>query len=68
VEQAGGWPEIAVETRRDSDADGLPDDWERSRPELDPAQGDDVWATDTKTGLSFIEAYLAEAAGDLPPS
>jgi pectate lyase len=68
VEQAGGWPEIARQTRQDSDADGLPDDWERSRPELDPAQGDDVWATDTRTGLSFIEAYLAEAAGDLPPS
>ena len=63
--EAGGWPDLPE--RRgppDSDGDGLPDGWEAGRAGLDPAAASDVWAADPVSGLSYIEAWLAELAGD----
>jgi len=65
-DEAGGWPEVEQSTGpQDSDGDGLPDDWEEARADLDPNEADDPWAIDAARGLSRIETYLATLAGDI---
>lgn len=62
-EQAGGWPVIApASSPPDRDRDDFPDAWEARYPGLDPARPDDPW-TDLN-GLSAIETWLADLAGD----
>lgn len=65
TDDVGGWPSLAAApAAQDTDGDGLPDDWEATRPALSPNRADDVWATDTSTGQPLIESYLSELAGD----
>lgn len=65
AEEAGGWPQLPpAQAPADSDGDGLPDLWEAARPGLDPAVPSDPWAADPHSGLPYIEAWLAELAGD----
>ncbi|WP_299281919.1 hypothetical protein [uncultured Tateyamaria sp.] len=68
VAQVGGWPDLATindpAQMRDTDGDGLPDAWEAGRDDLDPENANDPWAHDALTGLSFVESWLAEMAGD----
>lgn len=62
----GGWPEIAPATAPDdSDGDMLPDEWEAGRDGLDPDQPDDPWQDADGDGLSAVETWLAELAGDI---
>ena len=61
-----GWPDIeAASALTDSDGDLLPDKWEASRPSLDPDRADDPWQDSDGDGLSEIETWLAELAGDI---
>lgn len=62
----GGWTEItATLALTDSDGDLLPDEWEAARPVLDPRRADDPWHDSDGDGLSEIETWLAELAGDI---
>lgn len=61
-----GWTDIAAASALpDSDGDLLPDEWEASRPALDPGRADDPWQDGDGDGLSEIETWLAELAGDI---
>lgn len=67
VDQVGGWTDLPpVPARADRDRDGLEDGWEAGRSPNGPDVADDVQVADPHSGLPLIEAYLAEAAGDLP--
>ncbi|MBV1926890.1 MAG: hypothetical protein KUG62_07010 [Rhodobacteraceae bacterium] len=69
VDQVGGWPEIGTTKLAgivDSDGDGLPDEWEKTRAALDWKQPDDPWAIDPSSGMSHVETWLATLAGDKP--
>lgn len=62
----GGWPEIDPGlTLADSDGDLLPDEWEAGRSGLDPDTADDPWQDADGDGLSEVETWLAELAGDI---
>lgn len=66
VDDIGGWTEIeSLNAESDRDGDGLPDDWERRRPWLDPDNPDDAQANMPASGYSNIEFYLASRAGDI---
>ncbi len=59
--EAGGWPKMRGERPlRDSDRDGIPDDWEVVRG-LDPRDPADSAQT-APSGYSWIEEYLNELA------
>ena len=61
-----GWPEIDPGLAPpDSDGDLLPDEWEAGRSGLDPDKADDPWQDGDGDGLSEVETWLAELAGDL---
>ena len=68
VEQVGGWPDmtaiITPPETTDRDSDGLPDQWEATRASLSADTANDPWATDPQSGLSYVETWLAEMAGD----
>lgn len=67
VDQVGGWPDIATINPAgivDSDGDGLPDAWEKTRDALDWTHADDPWAIDPSSGMSHVETWLATLAGD----
>ena len=54
----GGWPTLASSSRpRDTDNDGMPDDWERS-VQLDPASARDAVGDRDGDGYTNIEEYL----------
>ncbi|WP_331375972.1 hypothetical protein [Sinorhizobium chiapasense] len=64
-DQVGGWPELPeLGAEPDSDQDGMPDQWEESRPGLDKTNGNDAWADRDEDGWSNIEEYLSVLAGD----
>lgn len=66
VDQVGGWPEIEpAEAPRDSDGDGLPDNFEVALTGLDPDRPSNPWRTPVEGGLSHLEMWLAELAGDI---
>jgi acetyl esterase/lipase len=57
-EQVGGWPTYrAASARRDSDHDGMPDEWE-TRYGLDPNDPSDGPADKDKDGYTNVEEYL----------
>jgi pectate lyase len=56
-EEVGGWPELkSIPAPKDSDKDGMPDDWERKNG-LDPLNADDRNVF-TKDGYTMLEKYL----------
>lgn len=65
--EVGGWPEYhSTRPLRDTDGDGLPDDWERAHG-LDPNNAADGAAVSEKSGYTNLEDYLNElAAGTYP--
>lgn len=63
VDDVGGWPEVKPVSRPadfDSDADGIPDAWEKANG-LDPRIADDKGDVD-RDGYTNIEEYLNEIA------
>jgi hypothetical protein len=61
--EVGGWPALAAGSPwRDSDGDGLPDDWER-RHRLDPGSPADANLDADGNGYTNLEEWLAELAG-----
>jgi len=65
-EDVGGWPAYAsAPAPADTDADGLPDSWERAHG-LDPADPRDAARTADARGFTFLEVYLNELAGGGP--
>ncbi|GAB3452763.1 pectate lyase [Massilia terrae] len=66
--EVGGLPaQIKGIAPKDTDGDGIPDDWERSHG-LDPHDASDGPAIDKRTGYSHLELYLNELAGGRPVS
>lgn len=64
-EEVGGWTEIsAADPAGDRDGDLLPDAWEASQDALDPGRADDPWQELGGSGMSAVETWLAELAGD----
>ncbi len=56
--EVGGWPELAAGTQwRDSDGDGIPDDWER-RQRLDPNNSADGARDTDGDGYTQLENWL----------
>jgi hypothetical protein len=56
--QVGGYPEYKGSPYKDSDNDGMPDDWEKKNG-LNPGDAADATQTaKTKTGYTYIEEYL----------
>ena len=56
-EDIGGWPELKSEPApKDSDHDGMPDDWE-IKNELNPNDGEDRNIV-SKDGYTMLEKYL----------
>jgi pectate lyase len=56
--EVGGWPELAPGApRRDSDGDGMPDDWERQQ-RLNPRDAADASADRDGDGYSEFEEWL----------
>lgn len=59
--EVGGWPKVPSDRPpRDTDRDGLPDDWEIARG-LNPRDPADA-ATNAPSGYTWIEEYLNELA------
>jgi hypothetical protein len=60
--EVGGWPVYRTVTpHKDSDGDGIPDQWELSH-KMDPKNAADAKAKD-KSGYTNIERYINELAG-----
>ena len=56
--QVGGYPEYKGTPYKDTDSDGMPDDWEKKKG-LNPASADDASQyAKSKTGYTNIEEYL----------
>ena len=56
--EVGGWPDLAAGTPwKDSDGDGMPDDWERAQG-LDPADPADGNADRDGDGYTELEEWL----------
>lgn len=57
-EDVGGWPKLqSAEAPRDSDMDGMPDDWEKKYG-LDADQADDSSSDKDGDGYTDVEEYL----------
>jgi hypothetical protein len=64
--EVGGWPELhAGAAPRDSDHDGMPDDYERTRA-LDPQRATDAAHDADGDGYTNIEEYLDELVQSRP--
>ncbi|MFI5132666.1 MAG: polysaccharide lyase, partial [Chitinophagales bacterium] len=58
VSQVGGYPEYKGSPYKDSDNDGMPDDWEKKNG-LNPGNASDAAQYDkNKTGYTNIEVFL----------
>jgi pectate lyase len=65
-EQVGGWPRLPYGMGpRDTDRDGMPDEWERDH-ELDPQDPEDRNADHDGDGYTNVEEYLNELAEPTP--
>jgi hypothetical protein len=61
--EVGGWPALTAGTPwRDTDGDGMPDDWER-RHRLNPNDAADGNRDRNRDGYTNLEDWLAELAG-----
>src|SRR5262249_41849572 len=57
-QQVGGWPELrSAQPPKDSDGDGMPDDWERSHG-LNPSDPADAVGDNDGDGYTNLEEYL----------
>ena len=66
--EAGGWPEYrSARPPRDTDRDGMPDEWETARG-LDPRNAADAARDRNGDGYTNIEEYLNELAARVRPS
>ena len=66
----GPWPDLAAGAPappKDSDHDGMPDEWERAKG-LNPQDKKDANGDLDGDGYTNIEQYLNELAGDLIPA
>ena len=59
--QVGGYPEYKGTPYKDSDSDGMPDEWESKRG-LNPNDASDASKSDRPDAYTNIELFLAEAA------
>jgi pectate lyase len=57
-DDVGGWPVFRQRLRRDNDNDGLPNQWERDHPHLDPNNPDDANQDYNNDGYLNIEDYM----------
>ncbi len=55
--EVGGWPEYKGTPYKDSDNDGMPDEWEKSHG-LDPNDSSDAAADSNGDGYSNIETFI----------
>ena len=55
--EAGGWPEYKGTPYKDSDGDGMPDDWEKAH-DLNPNDASDASSDLNGDGYTNIEKYL----------
>jgi hypothetical protein len=63
--QVGGWPVLASEPpAKDTDGDGMPDDWEKAHG-LDIDRAEDRNHDFNGDGYTNLEKYLNERAGDI---
>ena len=63
--EVGGWPELKpAERPQDSDADGIPDEWEEQYG-LDPSKPLDAQKATLVDGMSNLEVYLCHLVRDL---
>lgn len=57
INQVGGYPEYKGTSYKDSDGDGIPDEWEKKNA-LNPSDPKDAGVINKKSGYSNIEEYL----------
>ncbi|WP_375433729.1 polysaccharide lyase family 1 protein [uncultured Hymenobacter sp.] len=57
ISQVGGYPEYKGSPYKDSDKDGMPDDWEKKN-NLNPKDASDASKVRSKEGYTNIEEYL----------
>jgi hypothetical protein len=57
ISQVGGYPEYKGVAYKDSDSDGMPDDWE-TKQGLNPKNATDAVMDRNKDGYTNIEEYL----------
>ena len=68
ISAGGPWPVLTGgPPPKDSDHDGMPDEWERAKG-LDPEYPDDSKGDMNNDGYTNIEDYLNELAGDTTPA
>ncbi len=61
--EVGGWPEYhSARPPRDTDVDGIPDDWERAHG-LNPDDPSDAMKSDTPSGYTNLEIFLNSLVG-----
>jgi pectate lyase len=61
-QQVGGAPVLrSAKPPKDTDQDGIPDEWENSH-RLDPANAKDAQIIDPATGYSYLEEYINAVA------
>jgi pectate lyase len=64
-DQVGGWPQLkSLPALKDTDGDGMPDNWEIKKG-LDPKNAADGNGDSDKNGFTNLEDYLNELAGAL---
>jgi hypothetical protein len=64
--EVGGWPELhSAITPRDTDGDGMPDEWERQHG-LDPGDAVDGPQDRNGDGYTNVEEYINDLAADEP--
>jgi hypothetical protein len=63
--EVGGWPELQTAERlQDTDADGIPDEWE-TQYGLDPTKTLDAQKATLVDGMSNLEVYLCHLVRNL---
>jgi hypothetical protein len=63
--EAGSWPDLpVVRAAKDTDGDGMSDEWERHHAGLNPNDKSDCWGDRNGDGQTNLEEYLSALAGD----